>query len=87
MGVFREVDLALLDPADRDDRLMLIEAEHPEFADALQREDELVILDGEEVSPLIPAASMTRPRARLEPAQDFNRTGERDGRPRVFRSP
>src|SRR5438093_8065170 len=30
---------------------MLIEAEHPEFADALQREDELVILDGEEVNP------------------------------------
>jgi len=55
-GVFREVDLARLDPADRDDRRMLIEAEHPEFADALQREDELVILDGEEVNPRLHVA-------------------------------
>jgi Domain of unknown function (DUF1841) len=50
-GVFREVDLALLDPADRDERRMLIEAEHPEFADALERDEELVIIDGEEVDP------------------------------------
>jgi Domain of unknown function (DUF1841) len=50
-GVFREIDLALLDPADRDERRILIEAEHPEFADALERDEELVVVDGEEVDP------------------------------------
>ena len=50
-GVFREVDLALLDHADPDDRRILLEAEHPEFADALERNDELVNIDGEEVNP------------------------------------
>src|SRR5713226_7499034 len=45
-GVFSEIDLALLDPADRDERRILIAAEHPEFADALEQDDELVILDG-----------------------------------------
>lgn len=50
-GVFREIDLALLDPGDRDERRMLIEAEHPEFASALERDDDLVIIDGEEVNP------------------------------------
>src|SRR6266571_2100259 len=34
-GVLGEIDLALLDPAGRDERRILIEAEHPEFADAL----------------------------------------------------
>jgi hypothetical protein len=50
-GVFGEIDLALLDPADRDERRILIEAEHPEFADALDRHEEFVIIDGEEVDP------------------------------------
>lgn len=50
-AVFREVDLALLDHDDRDGRRILIEAEHPEFADALERDDEFVIIDGEEVNP------------------------------------
>jgi len=50
-GVFGEIDLALLDPADRDERRILIEAEHPEFADALDRDEEFVIIDGEEVDP------------------------------------
>lgn len=50
-GVFGEIDLALLDPADRDERRILIEAEHPEFADALDRDEEFVIIDGEEVNP------------------------------------
>jgi len=50
-GVFGEIDLALLDPADRDERRILIEAEHPELADALDRDEEFVIIDGEEVDP------------------------------------
>jgi hypothetical protein len=50
-GVFGEIDLAFLDPADRDERRILIEAEHPQFADALNRVDEFVIVDGEEVDP------------------------------------
>jgi hypothetical protein len=50
-GVLGEIDLALLDPADRDERRILIEAEHPELADALGRDEEFVIIDGEEVNP------------------------------------
>jgi hypothetical protein len=50
-GVFGEIDLALLDPADRHERRILIEAEHPEFADALDLDGEFVIVDGEEVDP------------------------------------
>jgi len=50
-GVFGEIDLALLDPAHRDERRILIEAEHPEFADALDRDEEFVMIDGEEVDP------------------------------------
>jgi len=50
-GVFGEIDLALLDPADRDERRILIEGEHPEFADALDRDVEFVIVDGEEMNP------------------------------------
>jgi hypothetical protein len=50
-GVLGEIDLALLDPADRDERRILIEAEHPEFADSLDRDEEFVIIDGEEVDP------------------------------------
>jgi hypothetical protein len=50
-GMFRKVDLGLLDPADRDDRRILIEAEHPEFAEALERDDELVFVGAEEVNP------------------------------------
>jgi hypothetical protein len=44
------LDLELLDPADEDDRTFLIEAQHPEFADAL-RNDEEMIADGEPFSP------------------------------------
>jgi hypothetical protein len=50
-GFFRAVDLALLDPDDRDERRMLIEAEHPDFADALERDEEVVVIDGEAVNP------------------------------------
>jgi hypothetical protein len=41
-GVFDHVDLALLDPADPDERRFLIRAEHPELAGALEREGDEV---------------------------------------------
>jgi Domain of unknown function (DUF1841) len=50
-GFFGEIDLALLDPADRDDRRLLIEAEHSELADALEYDEEVVTVDGEEINP------------------------------------
>ena len=49
-GTYQGLDLDLLDPGDEDERALLIEARHPEFADALQGDDE-VILDGEPVNP------------------------------------
>ena len=39
------IDLALLDPSDPDERRLLIEAEHPEFRDALERDEEIVVGD------------------------------------------
>jgi len=47
--LYREA--ALLDPDDRDERRILIEAEHPDFADALERDEEVVVIDGEAVNP------------------------------------
>ena len=49
-GTYQEIDLELLDPRDEDDRALLIEALHPEFADAVQGDGD-VILDGEPVNP------------------------------------
>jgi hypothetical protein len=45
-GIYQEIDLALLDPADPDDRHLLILAEHPELDDAMQREAEEVEVGG-----------------------------------------
>jgi len=50
-GWFDGVDLALLDPADDGDRQMLIEAEHPELAEAIADDLDEVDLDGRRVSP------------------------------------
>jgi hypothetical protein len=50
-GLFRGVDLALLDPLNADDRRLLIEAEHPDLADAVERGEQVVVIDGEEVNP------------------------------------
>ena len=49
-GTYQGFDLELLDPADEDERALLIEARHPEFAAALQGEED-VIVDGEAVNP------------------------------------
>ena len=49
-GTYRGLDLELLDPGDEDDRALLIEAWHPEFADAVHGDGD-VIVDGEPVNP------------------------------------
>jgi hypothetical protein len=41
----------MLDPAAPDDRRILIEAEHPELADALELDEEFANVEGEEVDP------------------------------------
>jgi len=49
-GTYQGLHLELLDPADEDERTFLIEAQHPEFEDAL-RNDEEVMVGGEPFSP------------------------------------
>jgi hypothetical protein len=44
------IDLALLDPSDPDERRLLIEAEHPELRDALERDEEILV-GGEPMNP------------------------------------
>jgi len=54
-GTYQGLDLELLDPGDEDDRALLIEALHPEFAGALHGEDD-VIIGGETVNPRLHVA-------------------------------
>jgi hypothetical protein len=54
-GTYQGLDLELLDPGDEDERTILIEALHLEFADALHGEDD-VIVDGETVNPRLHVA-------------------------------
>ena len=54
-GTYQGLDLELLDPGDEDERAMLIEALHPEFTEALQGEDD-VIVDGQTVNPRLHVA-------------------------------
>lgn len=49
-GTFRDIDLGYLDPNDPDERRILIEADHPEYADALEADDE-VLVDGQPMNP------------------------------------
>jgi len=49
-GTYQGLDLELLNPADEDDRTFLIEAQHPDFEDALRNDEEMVV-DGEPFSP------------------------------------
>ena len=50
-GVVDEIDLAFLDPADPDERSLLIRFEHPGFATALDAGWDEVELDGTAVNP------------------------------------
>jgi hypothetical protein len=54
-GIYDELDLQLLNPGDEDERALLLEALHPEFAEALQGTGDLVI-DGEPVNPRLHVA-------------------------------
>jgi len=54
-GIYQELDLQLLDPGDEDQRALLMEALHPDFADALQGDDD-VIIGGELVNPRLHVA-------------------------------
>jgi hypothetical protein len=54
-GTYQGLDLELLDPGDEDERALLLEARHPQFADALQGDDD-VIVDGEPVNPRLHVA-------------------------------
>lgn len=46
-----EGDLDLLDPADEDDRAVLIRAQHPQMAAAIERGEDEIEVDGETVNP------------------------------------
>jgi hypothetical protein len=50
-GEWLDVELEWLDPADEDERRLLIEAEHPEFADAFEHDLDEVMVGGEAVNP------------------------------------
>ena len=54
-GIYQELDLQLLDPGDEDQRALLLEALHPDFAGALQGDDD-VIIGGELVNPRLHVA-------------------------------
>jgi len=54
-GFYQELDLQLLDPGDEDQRALLLEALHPDFAGALQGDDD-VIIGGELVNPRLHVA-------------------------------
>jgi uncharacterized protein DUF1841 len=54
-GLYQGLDLEVLDPADEDELTLLIEAQHPEFADALHS-DEQMIVNGEPFSPRLHVA-------------------------------
>jgi hypothetical protein len=49
-GSFQGLDLERLDPADEDERILLLEAFHPGFEDALRGDEEMVV-GGEPFSP------------------------------------
>lgn len=50
-GHFQDLDLSLLDPADPDDRRVLILSEHPDMAEAIERGEHELVIDGEPMNP------------------------------------
>lgn len=52
-GEYDEIDLALLDPADEDDRAILIRAEHPELHEALERGEIEIHSGGQVMNPVL----------------------------------
>jgi hypothetical protein len=55
-GTVDDIDLALLDPSDRDERRILIEAEHPTLRQALQDGLDEIVLDGQVMNPSLHVA-------------------------------
>jgi hypothetical protein len=50
-GDFDGIELGFLDPGDDDERALLIRAEHPDMALALERGDEEIEIEGQSMSP------------------------------------
>ena len=50
-GFFDEFELELLHPADPDERRVLILADHPELAEAIEDEQEEIVVGGESINP------------------------------------
>jgi hypothetical protein len=50
-GGYREIELEYLDPADADERRILLEVEHPELHRALRRRDDEVVVGGRPINP------------------------------------
>lgn len=50
-GELGEIDLGYLDPADPDDRSLLIRFEHPEFEEAREAGWDEIVIDGEVMNP------------------------------------
>lgn len=50
-GTADGIDLSRLDPADSDERRLLIEADHPMLQQALQDGLEVIVLDGQVIKP------------------------------------
>jgi hypothetical protein len=50
-GLYGEIDLALLDPDDRDSRRILLEAEHSDLIAAIERDEQVVTVAGEKIDP------------------------------------
>jgi hypothetical protein len=54
-GSYRGIDLEFLDPADEDELMMLLEAQHAEIGDAIASGEEMIV-DGEPYSPRLHVA-------------------------------
>jgi len=52
-GTYRGLDLELLNPGDEDELTFLLEAQHLEWAEALERHEEIITDDGQSVNPTL----------------------------------
>ena len=52
-GTFQGLDLELLDPGDEGQRTFLLEAQHLEMAEALERHEEIIAANGEPMNPML----------------------------------
>lgn len=52
-GTYRGLELEQLDPDDEDELTFLLEAQHPEMAEALERHEEMVAASGDTINPTL----------------------------------